>query len=496
MESRDDDETKRPAKRHAANGWLLFVLRWGIAIVGVYWVVANISLHDRILVADPRDGWPMSVPVTDDPAQRTNLMARTDRQKVTVREDGREKLYAVLALKVTSDPDRSHWPIAVAPPRNVWQRYWNIHNAPARTISPAQVIGPWSVDVPYPLTERGLLPMLRGANPLYLWLAVAIYPITLIITALRWYELLKIVGIRMGAGKAFVVTMVGAFYNTFMPGSTGGDVLKAWYAAKLAPDKRTRAVVSVIVDRAVGLLALIILGGAMAGYLAWSARHGAAAAQANELVAQKCLQVALGAVAILVATAVGLTVFAVPALRRATGLDFVLRRLPWQNRVTKAIEALELYLRRPMTLLGMLVVTFPVHMTVIVSVMLAGWALGLPLKSWYYWVVVPVVVLAGSIPISPQGAGVMEFFAILLTRPQGATVSDAFALTMSIRLVQIVWNLTGGFFVIKGGYHAPTEKEQETLEDETAASSERAPENGLTSEQPPITNQIPMPKSQ
>ena len=75
-----------------------------------------------------------------------------------------------------------------------------------------------------------------------------------------------------------------------------------------------------------------------------------------------------------------------------------------------------------------------------------------------------VIVLAGSIPISPQGAGVMEFFAILLTKRQGCTVSQAFALTMSIRLVQILWNLTGGIFVLRGGFHTPTQDEQKSLE--------------------------------
>ena len=85
------------------------------------------------------------------------------------------------------------------------------------------------------------------------------------------------------------------------------------------------------------------------------------------------------------------------------------------------------------------------------------------LHPLYYWVIVPVVVLAGSIPISPQGAGVMEFFAILLTKRQGVTVSQAFALTMSIRIVQILWNLTGGFFVIRGGFHVPTDQEKQSV---------------------------------
>jgi hypothetical protein len=94
---------------------------------------------------------------------------------------------------------------------------------------------------------------------------------------------------------------------------------------------------------------------------------------------------------------------------------------------------------------------------------LCGIAFDLPIPWWYYFVSVPVIVLSGSIPISPQGAGVMEFFAIVLTRRLGCTIGQAFALTMSIRIVQMLWNLSGGFFVLRGGYHAPTDKEQESL---------------------------------
>jgi hypothetical protein len=200
----------------------------------------------------------------------------------------------------------------------------------------------------------------------------------------------------------------------------------------------------------------------MAAYLALSPH------EVGDAVASRCAQVAIGALAIVSATVVGLTVFYVPVLRRLTGLDFVLRRLPYQEKVNKAIYTMELYRRRPLLVLTTLLITFPVHITVIFSAMCAGMAFDLPLTPGYYWVVVPVVVLAGAIPISPQGAGVMEFFAILLTRRQGCTVSQAFALTMSIRLVQIFWNLWGGIFVLRGTYHAPTEKEQAAMEGDDA----------------------------
>ena len=98
--------------------------------------------------------------------------------------------------------------------------------------------------------------------------------------------------------------------------------------------------------------------------------------------------------------------------------------------------------------------------------MCAGMAFGLPLTPGYYWVVVPVVVLAGAIPISPQGAGVMEYFAVKLTETRGATVSQAFALTMSIRLVQIFWNLTGAYFVLRGHFHKPTDADEREFQND------------------------------
>jgi hypothetical protein len=61
----------------------------------------------------------------------------------------------------------------------------------------------------------------------------------------------------------------------------------------------------------------------------------------------------------------------------------------------------------------------------------------------------------------------MEGMAILLTRSQGVTVSQAVALTLSIRLVQIFWNLIAGLFVLRGGYHAPTETEQHELDEDS-----------------------------
>jgi glycosyltransferase 2 family protein len=304
------------------------------------------------------------------------------------------------------------------------------------------------IKVPHPRNQVGLEGLIRNANPVLLWASLLVFSVTFVITSYRWNELLKALEIHIGQGRTFVLNMVGAFYNTFMPGSTGGDLLKAYYASKQTPH-RMRAVMSVVVDRVVGLLALIIVGGVAAG---------------TQWKIPACQKVALASVAICFCVLIGLLVFYNPTLHRISGLDFILRKLPMQRQIRSAVDALHMYGKHPLLGLWALVVSFPVHGAVITSAMFAGMAFGLKLNWAYYWVCVPVIVLAGAIPISPQGAGVMEAFAVLLTRGRGVTVSQAFALTMSIRIVQVLWNLTGGIFVLRGGYHAPGEQEKKELD--------------------------------
>jgi glycosyltransferase 2 family protein len=305
------------------------------------------------------------------------------------------------------------------------------------------------------LSWQEIAMMVGQADPVYLLGAVLIFPTTFLITGIRWHWLMGMVGIRMSRTKAFILNMVGAFYSTFMPGSTGGDVIKAYYASKFTT-RRIHAVMSVIFDRVVGLVALIILGGVMA---AW------------QYQIPECREVAIICGIIVLSTILGLAVLCNSTLRRVMGLDFIISRLPMQEQVQTALAAVELYRQKPWRLISTVVMTFPVHITVIISAMFVGTAFNLPLPLMYYGAAVPVIVLAGSIPISPQGAGVMEILALQLTQVYGTSAGQAVAWTMCIRLTQMLWNLTGGLFVLLGNYHPPKEREHvETATGDSASS--------------------------
>ncbi|HSV15138.1 MAG TPA: lysylphosphatidylglycerol synthase transmembrane domain-containing protein [Tepidisphaeraceae bacterium] len=465
-----DKQKKRKGPKH----WAMFVLRWGIAVAGVWYVLAHMTLRDQAwVILDKTTNRPQQVllahrvpedaatfPIIDPKTHhvvdlpRADVVNEPDQKSVQLRDGTFRKLLALDLIGDLNHNARVDQFLVEDP-----------HTLNGVWIPPSEVQN-YEVKVPHPRDQVGLMSMIVDARPALLWASVCVFVLTFIITSYRWHELLKALDIHLTLGRTFAINMVACFYNTFMPGSTGGDLVKAYYASKQTPH-RMRAVMSVLVDRAIGLLALIFVGGVAAG---------------RQWDIPACRKVAIAAIAICGCVLVGLLIFYDPRLHRLSGLDFILRKLPKQHHVRAAIEAMHMYGRRPLLVLWSLIISMPVHGTVILSAMFAGMAFGLPLHWSYYWVCVPVIVLAGAIPISPQGAGVMEAFAVLLTRNQGVSVSQAFALAMSIRLVQILWNLTGVIFVIRGGYHAPSEKEAAELEedgDDDNAPTDSSPASGL-----------------
>lgn len=450
-----------------AKKWISFILRWGIAVVGIWLVVLQMSFRDRVwvirdnrlqplrLVGEAPDeiragqSFPIEGPSPKEPVFVSWDDTGNKPEKKTVLIKGEQGRVPLVAVDLRGDLNR----------KPTLNRLYVIKAGVGQWVTPDQLAERYDVRVPYPRVEQGLIHMIKEARGGLLNLAVMLFPIALIITSFRWNAILRALEIPLAQSRTFVLNMVGVFYNTFMLGSMGGDLLKAYYASKQTVH-RTRAVMSVLVDRIIGLLALVILGGVMAAYQYFNGSQDDPASHA-------CGRIAMVSALIVFGTAAGLFVYYHPALRKNIGLDWVLARLPRQKQIQNAMVTMDLLRKNPWVMFWSLMATFPVHIAIVFSAMCAGKAFGLTISPLYYFVTVPVIVLVGSIPISPQGAGVMEYFAILLLGRQGATVSQAFALTMSVRMVQIIWNLTGGVFVFRGGYHQPSEAEQQELETDT-----------------------------
>jgi uncharacterized membrane protein YbhN (UPF0104 family) len=91
----------------------------------------------------------------------------------------------------------------------------------------------------------------------YLAIAFVVFVASILLTFIRWFYLVRAVELPFRPGDALRLGAIGYFFNTFLPGAVGGDIVKAAFLAREHPERRTRAVATVLIDRAIALWALV-----------------------------------------------------------------------------------------------------------------------------------------------------------------------------------------------------------------------------------------------
>ncbi len=287
--------------------------------------------------------------------------------------------------------------------------------------------------------QVGLRTLLRDANPKYLLASWALLVTPFLVTAWRVARLMQPQGIRLTFGKCLALTFVGQFYSSFLPGITSGDLVKIIYTARIVGSK-TKATITILLDRVIGLVALMVIGG------------GAAALQAQGNVTMRNVALMIGG--ILACLLLGAVAYFSHRLRRLTGLEWLLRRPFVPEFVRHADEVLHVYRNHKGILLEAFLVSLITQIVVPLSAWLAGLAFGIQGHPGYYLAYVPVAILAASLPISPpQGLGVLDSVLLHFFTNRGvATASQSFALAQAVRFLPLLWNLVGAYWVVTGTY--------------------------------------------
>jgi len=99
---------------------------------------------------------------------------------------------------------------------------------------------------------------LSQISPAWILLAVAATVFQIFLGALRWREISIACAAPLGTSQAFRYNMIGAFFNQTLPSSIGGDAMRLWLVKQTGAGWRT-ATYSVLVDRAIGLVALAVI---------------------------------------------------------------------------------------------------------------------------------------------------------------------------------------------------------------------------------------------
>jgi glycosyltransferase 2 family protein len=298
---------------------------------------------------------------------------------------------------------------------------------------------------------------LKQLSPWYFGLSVLTYAAGQAVNAVRWWLLLRAQRIRIEVWTAVRLFFLGLFYNNVMPGSVGGDLLKAWYVTKHT-HRRLEGALSVFVDRAIGLAGMAVM--AVFTYLVfvWGrmpVAEGAEQAEAPGWFSQHRSVVLWVAVALAAGFA---AILAHPAGRTRLAHAAARLRAKGVAVLARVKDAIVLYCSRPGTLLAALGLTFLSQSTVIVAFWLLGRNLGIEARLRYYFVIFPIAWVVGAVPISVAGLGIVEAGTVgLFTRLTGTPRALATVLALCQRFVWVLASLPGGL-VHALGAHLPAEE--------------------------------------
>jgi hypothetical protein len=286
--------------------------------------------------------------------------------------------------------------------------------------------------------------LLSGLKLWVLALAITLYVISQLVFVSRWFLLLKVQSISIGFWTAVRLHLLGLFYNNCLPGAIAGDLPRAWYVTHHT-DKKLQAVLSVFVDRFVGLTGIFIM--AFFGY--WFIPTGAGHEKldlslklnlARRLSEYRWWVVGVSAVIVLVAA-----VFVSSSKGRALLLRIgALVRTRGAHTIAKVWAAIRIYLDKKLALVCALILTFCCQGIHVLAMWVVGREIGLDADLKYYFVFFPISWLLGALPISIGGLGIMEgWLKVMFGRVCAVSGGQPLALALAQRLIILLASLPG-----------------------------------------------------
>jgi uncharacterized protein (TIRG00374 family) len=273
---------------------------------------------------------------------------------------------------------------------------------------------------------------LREASWLWLTIALALYFLMLAVSSWRWGLLLKAQGVIVKSRTLLSSFLVATFFNNFLPSNIGGDVIRIRDTATAARS-RTLAATIVLVDRGLGLLALVLTA-AFGATVARSVLHSTTGPISPWLL---WAGFAVGAI-------VSAQAFLTPSTLSRLATPLRVLHAEWVDaRLARMTAALERFRGAPSALLGGALGAVLVQVILVAFYAAIAYSMRIPVSPWHLAVIVPISFVVQMLPISMNGFGVREatfasYFALLgLPREAALLVSFVGAALM------MLWSLAG-----------------------------------------------------
>lgn len=316
-----------------------------------------------------------------------------------------------------------------------------------------------------PAKQQALKDAVQQADWKWLVAGVAAYGVFELLAGVRWQILLRVQGIRISWWRMYGLLMVGLFFSLFIPGGTGGDLVKGYYLLKEAPvGRKTSAALSVVMDRLLGLMGVALLTGTITT-LRWDWLTSDPMAKNYILTGLGVLGVCVGGMLV-----AGL----VSGLRLAHRLP---EHLPGRSFLASLTGAYALYGRAWFPTLVAIIISVFAHVAHYTTFFCTARALDHsgPRKpdAVELYSALPVIETVAALPITPGGLGTREkLFDDMLTQLSDLEQGVAPAISMLGYFCIAFWGVVGGIFYL---FYRPSRDQRAEVMAETSGQLRNMP---------------------
>ena len=344
-----------------------------------------------------------------------------------------------------------------------WQDSLVITQGIDETIIPGEIIGHWN-HYPVKFTDAGgqtfsitaeqqtthqinpgFFTYLKQTNPFWLLLGALAFVTVVMFSAFRWHWLVNSQKLSLNIYQATRLTWIGVFFNNFVPGQTGGDLVKAYYIAKNSPQKRLTAVLTVIADRIIGLSALIVVS--LVTVTLFFDRF-------KEIAITLWLGIFLGGF-------IAIILFK-RSIRRALGLSALVKKLPAKinEQIYNLDTAIRQYKDQKRGVFIWWLLSIINHIINMLGIYALSRSIDMGVPATEFLALVPVIFIVSALPIAPNGWGIGEaLFGNLFgqygaaylpnsTNAQQIMSTRGVALSILFRIMSMCISLIGGLFLL------------------------------------------------
>ncbi len=272
--------------------------------------------------------------------------------------------------------------------------------------------------------------------------SIILVGITLLIGVIRWRMVLQVQGLDLSLVRTTEISFVAHFFNSFLLGSTGGDLMKAYYAARETHHKKTEAVTTVFVDRLIGLWTMLFFAAVMMlPNLDLLAKHDRFRAAALLILGM------FGACSVILILAFWGGVSRLWGSARDS-----LRKIPKASVIERSLDACRQFGPHRSFLWKSFFLSMALNTIVVLQVITLARGLDLGLAPKALFMIVPIIICISALPITPSGLGVREnLFVFMLAAPEVylansdiAPMTTRLSLSLLMFAGSLFWSIVGG----------------------------------------------------